>query len=363
MNEKILQIIAEEVGNNITFDDLSIILQNEQIKNYLDSEFNMKSIKRSDLNKITSNENVILLFEIYLTKKNINIIEDYNDFELFDNNDVNVDIFKQYINEIRKYPLLTPQEEKELFIKYSNGDMEAKQIIIKSNLRLVISIAKKYQNDNLNILDLIQEGNIGLMTAIDKFEYEKGYKLSTYATWWIRQTITRSIYNDSKSIRLPVHVFEDVVKIKRIKKKYEIENGKEISIEELSNISCMSISRVEEILEYSKNIVSADKPIGEKEHGEASTILDFLADDYNLEDDGMTKILKENIQEILNVLTPRERQIIELRFGINDGIIHTLEEVGEIFQVTRERIRQIESKSLLKLKKISYKKNLKDFLS
>lgn len=358
MDKKILQIISNEIGPEASYDDLVRILEREEITKYFDIEFNEKKVKRSKLEEFSFDENISLLIEMYLDKNNIQIEEDIMDETVART----VPALQQYLLDIRKYHILTKEEEQELFIRYSNGDVSAREELINHNLRLVVNIAKRYTHGNLNILDLIQEGNIGLMTAIDKYDINKCCKLSTYATWWIRQGITRSIYNNSKMIRLPVHAYEKVLKIQKIEKEFKFKMGRKPTIEELAEISFLQKKEIEELLISSQEVTSMDKPIRESEHGEITTLLDFYSDEINVEQVAIDNTISDNVSEILNILTPRERAIIELRFGISNGIPKTLEQVGKEFNITRERIRQIEAKTLRKLKTISKTKKLDEYL-
>lgn len=259
------------------------------------------------------------------------------------------DPVKQYLKEIGGYPLLTLGEEIELAKKIEIGDPNAKRTLAESNLRLVVSIAKHYVGRGLSFLDLIQEGNLGLIKAVDKFDYSKGYKFSTYATWWIRQAITRSIADQSRTIRIPVHMSEVIHKTYRVSRSLLQELGREPSEQELAAAMHLSIEKVREILKVSADPISLDSTIGEEDD---SHLGDFIRDETVLgpEDAASYTMLREQIQKLLHTLTEREQRVLTLRFGLEDGRSRTLEEVGKEFQVTRERIRQIEAKALRKLR-------------
>ncbi len=259
------------------------------------------------------------------------------------------DSIRLYLCEIGKVPLLTAREEIDLARAIRKGDQTAKQSLAEANLRLVVSIAKKYIGRGLSFLDLIQEGNIGLFRAVEKFDPNRGFKFSTYATWWIRQAITRAIADQARTIRIPVHMVETINKLTHAQRRLVQELGREPLIEELAAEMDMDIKKVRHIMKISQDIVSLEAPVGTEED---SKLGDFIEDDDALSPSDATnrQIIKENIHEMLQYLSPRERKIIEMRFGLKDGVGHTLEEVGHEFNVTRERIRQIEAKVLQKLK-------------
>ncbi len=271
------------------------------------------------------------------------------------------DPVRMYLKEIGKISLLSLDEELELSKKIEEGDEAAKAKLAESNLRLVVSIAKRYVGRNLSFLDLIQEGNIGLMKAVDKFDSSKGYKFSTYATWWIRQAITRAIADQAKTIRVPVHMVETINKLKRVQRQMTLELDREPTDEELSKALGMPEDKIREIIKISLDPLSLETPIGEEED---SHLGDFVEDKSSLspEEYAINEVLKDEISELLLTLTEREEQVIKLRFGLIDGTCRTLEEVGTIFGVTRERIRQIEAKALRKLRHPSRSKKLKDYL-
>lgn len=277
--------------------------------------------------------------------------------------DVNInDPVRMYLKEIGRISLLSTEEEMDLSIRVANGEEEARNILAESNLRLVVSIAKRYVGRGLLFLDLIQEGNIGLMKAVEKFDFGKGYKFSTYATWWIRQAITRALADQARTIRVPVHMVETINKMARIQRQMTLELNREPSEEELAKKMGISVEKVREVIKISQDPVSLETPIGEEDD---SHLGDFIKDESSLspEEYATNEILKEEIKSVLSTLQPREQQVLELRFGLIDGTSYTLEEVGKRFNVTRERIRQIEAKALRKLRHPSRAKKLKDFMT
>jgi len=271
------------------------------------------------------------------------------------------DPVRMYLKEIGKVPLLSMEEEIELAEKMAKGDEYARKRLAESNLRLVVSIAKKYVGRGMLLLDLIQEGNMGLIKAVEKFDYTKGYKFSTYATWWIRQAITRAIADQARTIRVPVHMVETINKLIRIKRQLLQQLGREATPEEIAREIDLPVERIAEIEKISQEPISIDTPIGEEED---SHLGDFIPDDdapAPAESAAFT-LLKEQLVDVLGTLTPREEKVLKLRFGLDDGRARTLEEVGKVFNVTRERIRQIEAKALRKLRHPSRSKKLKDYL-
>lgn len=272
------------------------------------------------------------------------------------------DAIRLYLKEIGQIPLLKRSEELELAIRVANGDLEANKLLMEANLRLVVSIAKKYASKGVHLLDLIQEGNFGLMKAVEKYDHTKGFKFSTYATWWIRQAITRAIADQARTIRVPVHMIEAINKLKKAEKTLTLDLGREPKIEELAEMTDLSVRKVIEILDFSKETISLDYAVGD-DGDSASMFGSFVEDKSTLSptDSIVEKDLKEQINELLTTLTVREEEIIRLRFGLNGENSKTLQEVGEIYKITRERVRQIEAKALEKLKKPSRNNKIKAY--
>ena len=288
--------------------------------------------------------------------------EELTDEELLGSNSAKVnDPVRMYLKEIGVVPLLSNEEEKELAIAVENGDLEAKQRLAEANLRLVVSIAKRYVGRGMQFLDLIQEGNMGLMKAVDKFDYSKGFKFSTYATWWIRQAITRAIADQARTIRIPVHMVETINKLVREQRNLLQELGQDPTPEQIAERVDMTPDKVREILKIAQEPVSLETPIGEEDD---SHLGDFIEDEVieNPVDYTTRVVLREQLDEVLDTLTDREENVLRLRFGLDDGKMRTLEDVGKVFNVTRERIRQIEAKALRKLRHPSRSKQLKDFI-
>lgn len=324
-------------------------------------------IKEEKVNSLGLSDNEKEIFLTYLTLKNIDVIDeeilsdDFNGLEDKNTEDNRTDIeysdaykkfddsIQMYLKEIGKVPLLTPDEEKEVATKVAEGSEEAAKKLVEANLRLVVSIAKKYVGRGLTFLDLIEEGNLGLIKAVEKFDVTKGYKFSTYATWWIRQAITRAIADQARTIRVPVHMVETINKLIRVKNKLVQDLGREPTVSELSEKMELDEEKVRQIMVYSVEPVSLEVPIGEDED---STLGEFVADEEELlpEDHAMNNNLRDKLLEMISSFSDRERDVIMLRFGFYDGKPRTLEEVGQKYGVTRERIRQIESKVLRKLK-------------
>ncbi|NMO97801.1 RNA polymerase sigma factor RpoD [Paenibacillus lemnae] len=271
------------------------------------------------------------------------------------------DPVRMYLKEIGRVPLLSADEEVELAKRINEGDEEAKRRLAEANLRLVVSIARRYAGRGMQFLDLIQEGNMGLIKAVEKFDYSKGFKFSTYATWWIRQAITRSIADQARTIRIPVHMVETINKLVRISRQLLQEMGREPTPEEIGKEMDITPDKVREILKVAQEPVSLETPVGEESD---SNLGDFIEDQDALapSDAAAFELLKEQLEEVLDTLTEREENVLRLRFGLEDGRTRTLEEVGQVFGVTRERIRQIEAKALRKLRHPSRSKRLKDFL-
>jgi RNA polymerase primary sigma factor len=271
------------------------------------------------------------------------------------------DPVRMYLKEIGKVPLLTPEEEIELAKRMEKGDEEAKRKLIEANLRLVVSIAKKYVGRGMLFLDLIQEGNLGLIRAVEKFDWRKGYKFSTYATWWIRQAITRALADQARTIRIPVHMVETINKLSRVSRQLLQELGREPTAEEIGEVLKIPPERVREIIKIAQEPISLETPIGEEEDSHLGDFIEDQEAQAPAEAASFT-MLKEQLSSVLETLTPRERKVLKLRFGLDDGRPRTLEEVGREFGVTRERIRQIEAKALRKLRHPSRSKRLKDYI-
>ncbi len=324
-------------------------------------------------------EQIELIYE-FLEKQGIEIIgnfgeelpelEEDDDFHITEDELVDLSVpdnvsiddpVRMYLKEIGKVPLLSNTEETELAQKMSEGDLDAKQRLAEANLRLVVSIAKRYVGRGMLFLDLIQEGNLGLIKAVEKFDYTKGYKFSTYATWWIRQAITRAIADQARTIRIPVHMVETINKLIRVTRQLVQELGRDPLPEEIAKELNMPIDKVGEIMKIAQEPVSLETPIGEEED---SHLGDFIQDNETPapQDAATFRLLKEQLVDVLSTLTPREEKVLRLRFGLDNGRARTLEEVGKEFNVTRERIRQIEAKALRKLRHPSRSKKLKDYL-
>ncbi|MBI2984920.1 MAG: RNA polymerase sigma factor RpoD [Candidatus Kerfeldbacteria bacterium] len=279
----------------------------------------------------------------------------------FDLGDISSDSIQMYLREIGKVPLLTAEEEVQLAKRKEAADKEAAKRLVEANLRLVVSIAKKFTGRSLSLLDLIQEGNIGLFRAVEKFDYRKGYKFSTYATWWIRQAITRALADQSRTIRIPVHMVETINKFQQVERQLIQDLGREPLPEEIAAEMGETVDKIRQIIKISQDTVSLETPVGEDD--EDSNLGDFIEDVKTVTPDKVaaSQLLRDHVQAIIRDLTPREQKILEMRFGLHDGVAHTLEEVGQEFGVTRERIRQIESKALDKIKQHAHMPKLKDY--
>ena len=348
-----------EINNFFMGDNLQTE-QMEQIYNYLEQN------------------NIDVIPEVIddsILKENDSMLDDDVDDEFLKNEEEDIDLdaidllegigtedpVRMYLKEIGTVPLLSAEEEIRLAKRKAEGDVNAKERLIEANLRLVVSIAKRYSGRGMSFLDLVQEGNLGLIKGVEKFDYTKGYKLSTYATWWIRQAITRGLADYSRTIRIPVHMVETINKTIRVSRKLLAEYGREPTSEEIARVMGVPVEKVDDILKISKEPVSMDTPIGEEED---SHLGDFIQDDnvpVPAEAAAQT-LLKEQLDEVLDTLTEREQKVLRLRFGMNDGRARTLEEVGKEFDVTRERIRQIEAKALRKLRHPSRSRKLRDYL-
>ena len=341
-------ITYEEIAEELKGLDVSSDLLDELYNAFMESDISV--ISESDLDDDSSEEDAGGNLEDILKDNTIAK-------ELTINDPV-----RMYLKEIGKISLLSLDEETELSKRIAEGDEMAKNRLAESNLRLVVSIAKRYVGRGMLFLDLIQEGNIGLMKAVEKFDAEKGYKFSTYATWWIRQAITRAIADQARTIRVPVHMVETINKLSRYQRQLTLELNREPTDEELAKKMGMSPEKVREVIKIAQDPVSLETPIGEEED---SHLGDFVPDESNMSPEDFTihEMLKEEIGDVLLTLTEREEQVLRLRFGLDDGSSKTLEEVGQMFGVTRERIRQIEAKALRKLRHPSRSRKLKDFLN
>ena len=366
-SEKLVELLelAKKKKNVLEYQEISDFFKDQPLDvDQMEKVFDFLEASGVDVLRITGNsgEDMILDDDV-----DIDGLDDEEEVEL-DKIDLSVpegvsieDPVRMYLKEIGKVPLLTAEEEIELAKRMEQGDEEAKKRLAEANLRLVVSIAKRYVGRGLLFLDLIQEGNLGLIKAVEKFDYRKGYKFSTYATWWIRQAITRAIADQARTIRIPVHMVETINKLIRVSRQLLQELGREPTPEEIADEMDMSVERVREILKISQEPVSLETPIGEEED---SHLGDFIQDD-NVPvpaDAAAFTLLKEQLVEVLGTLTEREQKVLRLRFGLDDGRARTLEEVGKEFNVTRERIRQIEAKALRKLRHPSRSRKLKDYL-
>ena len=357
---KELLALAKKKKNVLEYQEISDFFQDmelnaEQFEKILD----FLETSNIDVLRITDNDDDTVDDEIMLDEEEEVEVEKI-DLSVPDGVSIE-DPVRMYLKEIGKVPLLSAEEEIELAKRMELGDQEAKKRLAEANLRLVVSIAKRYVGRGMLFLDLIQEGNLGLIKAVEKFDYRKGYKFSTYATWWIRQAITRAIADQARTIRIPVHMVETINKLIRVSRQLLQELGREPTPEEIAKEMDMPVERVREILKISQEPVSLETPIGEEED---SHLGDFIQDD-NVPvpaDAAAFTLLKEQLEEVLGTLTEREQKVLTLRFGLEDGRARTLEEVGKEFNVTRERIRQIEAKALRKLRHPSRSRKLKDYL-
>ena len=318
----------------------------DDILSVKDLNFDFDEPERDDL----ENEEELSDEELAITAENVDAFAD--------------DSVRLYLREIGKIPLLTPEEEADLAQRIVKGDKKAKDKMVESNMRLVVSIAKRYGGRGLDFLDLIQEGNTGLLRAVDKFDPDKGFKFSTYATWWVRQAITRAIADQARTIRIPVHMVETINKVLRTTRKLTSELNREPTNEEIAAALDMEPEKIDYVMRIKQDIASLDASVGREGDDEDSVLGDFVEDEERAspEDSAANQILKEQLSEIISTLTDREQKIIRLRFGIGGGRPHTLEEVGAEFDVTRERIRQIEAKALAKLRKNKDTKKLHEYL-
>ena len=361
-SEKLVGLLelAKKKKNVLEYQEISDYFKDQPLDaEQMDKIFDFLEASGVDVLRITENSADDLMLD---DDMDIDGLDDEEEVEL-DKIDLSVpegvsieDPVRMYLKEIGKVPLLSAEEEIELAKKMEQGDENAKKRLAEANLRLVVSIAKRYVGRGMLFLDLIQEGNLGLIKAVEKFDYRKGYKFSTYATWWIRQAITRAIADQARTIRIPVHMVETINKLIRVSRQLLQELGREPTPEEIAEEMDMPVDRVREILKISQEPVSLETPIGEEED---SHLGDFIQDD-NVP--AAFTLLKEQLVEVLGTLTEREQKVLRLRFGLDDGRARTLEEVGKEFNVTRERIRQIEAKALRKLRHPSRSRKLKDYL-
>ena len=332
-------------------------------KAQLDNHVLEKQVIMKELAPLSLSQSEVDRAILYLENKDIFILEEETEIKqaASDSDGSLDDAVHTYLKEIGRYELLTQEEEQELAKRVAEGDPYAKERFINANLRLVVSIAKKYMGRGLSFLDLIQEGNIGLMKSVDKYEYQKGFKFSTYATWWIRQAITRAIADQARTIRIPVHMVETINKLIRIQRQLLQDLGREPLPEEIGAEMDMPTEKVRNILKIAQEPVSLETPIGEEDD---SHLGDFIEDQdaTSPADHAAYEMMKKQLENVLDTLTDREENVLRLRFGLDDGRTRTLEEVGKVFGVTRERIRQIEAKALRKLRHPSRSKQLKDFL-
>ena len=365
-SEKLVELLelAKKKKNVLEYQEISDFFKDQSLEvEQMEKVLDFLEASGVDVLRISGNDEELILDD----EADIEKMDDEEEIEL-DKIDLSVpegvsieDPVRMYLKEIGKVSLLTADEEIELAKRMEQGDEEAKKRLAEANLRLVVSIAKRYVGRGMLFLDLIQEGNLGLIKAVEKFDYRKGYKFSTYATWWIRQAITRAIADQARTIRIPVHMVETINKLIRVSRQLLQELGREPTPEEIAEEMKMPVDRVREILKISQEPVSLETPIGEEED---SHLGDFIQDD-NVPvpaDAAAFTLLKEQLIEVLGTLTEREQKVLRLRFGLDDGRARTLEEVGKEFNVTRERIRQIEAKALRKLRHPSRSRKLKDYL-
>ena len=366
-SEKLVELLelAKKKKNVLEYQEISDFFKDSPLEvDQMEKVFDFLEASGVDVLRITDNSGDELLLDNDMDMEGL---DDEEEVEL-DKIDLSVpegvsieDPVRMYLKEIGKVPLLSAEEEIELAKRMENGDQAAKKRLAEANLRLVVSIAKRYVGRGMLFLDLIQEGNLGLIKAVEKFDYRKGYKFSTYATWWIRQAITRAIADQARTIRIPVHMVETINKLIRVSRQLLQELGREPSPEEIAEEMDIPVERVREILKISQEPVSLETPIGEEED---SHLGDFIQDE-NVPvpaDAAAFTLLKEQLDEVLGTLTEREQKVLRLRFGLDDSRARTLEEVGKEFNVTRERIRQIEAKALRKLRHPSRSRKLKDYL-
>ena len=359
---------GKQSKNQLTYTTIADVLENTDLdKSQVDDLY--EALMSKGIEIVSENEpddfDVLLEADVDITEDPDAIMDEAEDLDLEASIPKGIavdDPVRMYLKEIGKVPLLSADEEILLAQRMEKGDEEAKKRLCEANLRLVVSIAKRYVGRGMLFLDLIQEGNLGLIKAVDKFDYRKGYKFSTYATWWIRQAITRSIADQARTIRIPVHMVETINRVLRTSHSMVQKLGREPTTKEIADELHIEESKVEEVLKIAQEPVSLETPIGEEED---SHLGDFIQDDEASQpsEEATYTLLREQLEEVLSTLTPREEQVLRMRFGLTDGKPHTLEEVGKEFDVTRERIRQIESKALRKLRHPSRSKKLRDFLN
>lgn len=362
--QKLEQLLAEarKKKNVLTYKEILDFFSSEPLDaDHLDQLMEYLETNKVDILTVTEDgdiDDALLLDDDLIEEEELDV--EHLDLSVPEGVSID-DPVRMYLKEIGKVPLLSSEEEVELAKRMELGDEQAKKMLAESNLRLVVSIAKRYVGRGMQFLDLIQEGNLGLIKAVEKFDYRKGYKFSTYATWWIRQAITRAIADQARTIRIPVHMVETINKLIRVSRQLLQELGREPQPEEIAEKMEIPVERVREILKISQEPVSLETPIGEEED---SHLGDFIQDEHVAipADAAAFVLLREQLLEVLETLTEREQKVLRLRFGLDDGRARTLEEVGREFKVTRERIRQIEAKALRKLRHPSRSKKLKDFL-
>ncbi len=348
--------------------DINELILKAKKKGSLDSDEILETIENNSLSDEETEKLYQKLEELGIEVTIPDVVDDLPDFDDFNGEDdegfdteadmdalLSGDVLpiedhvKMYLKDIGRIKLLSGDEEIELAKRIAEGDIEARNVLVEANLRLVVSIAKRYIGRGMGLLDLIQEGNSGLIKAVEKFDYTKGYKFSTYATWWIRQAITRALADQSRTIRIPVHMVETMHRIQRCSRQILQEKGRDATVEEISELSGMTVDKVREVMQMAQEPISIDSPVGEDEE---SSIGEFIADESSPEPDEIVgkTMLREQISDVLKTLTEREENVIRMRFGLDDGVPRTLEEVGREFDITRERIRQIEAKALRKLR-------------
>lgn len=348
LSEQFLKDLLQELTQNNKYTALTIGTIDEKL-----SKLDIDAEQNAEIYEYLENNGVVIVED--------DTVGDINSAFTVDNLIVVDDPVKLYLTEIGKIPLLTPDEEKDIAERAMHGDKDAKCRLCEANLRLVVSIAKRHLGRGLFLLDLIQEGNMGLLRAVEKFDYTKGYKFSTYATWWIRQSISRAIADQSRTIRVPVHMVETINRQARAQRELEQQLGRQATVKELADYLNTTVEKVEEIMKISQDPISLETPIGEEED---SHLVDFIEDDKTASpsDVAISTMLRQQLMEALHKLTPREEKVVRMRYGLDDGKPRTLEDVGKEFNVTRERIRQIEAKALRKLRNPGKFKNLREYL-